>query len=312
MSMGISLSVIIPTYNRVEALEKCLNALGSQVIDSDYEVLVIDDGSNDGTDRFIRSLQEYYPVPLKYWRQANMGPATARNRGIQNARGEILLFIGDDIIAAEPAFLKEHLTWHRENYREGEVAVLGYTTWSSEITISPFMRWLENGGPQFSYKGLGHGSTLDARHFYTSNISLKKSFLGKDLFDERFPYAAYEDTELGYRLAQRGLKIVFNREALAYHYHQITLDSYCKRAFLAGRSAAILACIQPDAFHKRIHPSWRKTVKRFFFEGIGRPFSMSIARFCEQRMAFPSLFMSLYSHYFWMGYREEVKEKSFR
>ena len=101
--------------------------------------------------------------------------------------------------------------------------MLGYVTWSPEIKVTPFMRWLERGGPQFKYWTINNPQNVSWRHLYTANISFKRQFLLEDgFFDEDFPNAAYEDTELGYRLHQRGLRIVYNKRAVAYHYHAIS------------------------------------------------------------------------------------------
>jgi len=233
----IQLSVIIPTYNRKEILRSCVYALFAQNISHNkYEILVIDDGSNDGTKKMIEDMIEKAPVSLRYFKQFKKGPAAAKNIGIKNSRGEIVLFINDDIIAT-PSLINEHLKFHDKN-PDKKIAVLGYATWHPKLKITPFMYWLENGGPQFDYSGIDSGKT-DWRRFYTCNISLKKDFLlTYGLFDEDFPYASYEDIELGYRLADRGLAILYNRNAIGYHYHKIdSVLKYCKyRRKIIGRS----------------------------------------------------------------------------
>ena len=306
--MVVNISVIIPTFNRKEALDKCLKALACQDIAGEYEVIVIDDGSTDGTAELMQATRNNYPLSLQYYRQSHRGPAAARNYGIRKASGEILLFIGDDIIAGSPAFLHEHLSWHLDRYKEPEMAVLGYTTWSPELEISPYMQWLETGGAQFSYSSIGSGTFTDFRRFYTSNISLKRMFLGEDLFDEHFPYAAYEDNELGYRLARRGLRIVHNRQALAYHYHPIKLVNYCKRAFLTGKSAVILSGIHPELTKRSSDPNWKRIMKRIMFNSVTMPFWLYIGQYCERRYKLPLLYSTLYSHYFWEGFNQKIKE----
>ena len=92
------ISVIIPTYNRKDILIKCLNALNKQTLShTAYEVIVVDDGSNDGTEDAIKNLQ--LACKFTYLRQENKGPGAAKNLGIKHATGELLLFINDDIIA---------------------------------------------------------------------------------------------------------------------------------------------------------------------------------------------------------------------
>lgn len=247
---NLRLSIIIPTYNRKDILKKCLTTIFNQTYPQNmYEIIVVDDGSTDGTEEMLKTMINDAPCNLRYFRQENKGPAAARNVGIRNANGKIVLFIGDDIIIT-PSLLEEHLKWHKE-HTEDNIAVLGYITWSPEIEITPFMDWLENGGPQFHFWQIKDKVEVDAwRYFYTSNISLKKTFLLKNgLFDEDFKYAAYEDIELGSRLQKRGMLIRYNKNAIGYHYHPFNLNKYCNRMLYLGSSAVILSNKHPETYH---------------------------------------------------------------
>jgi len=238
--MAKYLSVIIPTHNRVEVLEKCLRALAAQTYPgAAFEVIIADDGSDDRTGEMAAGFIKEGLVDTKYFRQENKGPAAARNLGIKKALGEVVLFIGDDIIAP-PDLLERHAAWHRKNADDG-AGMLGFVTWDRELRITPFMRWLEN-GIQFSFNELEDGAEADPRRFfYTCNISLKRRFLiEKGLFDEDFPYAAFEDIELGHRLKAAGLKLIFDRKTAAWHYHRTTLAEACKRMIKVGESIRIL------------------------------------------------------------------------
>ena len=142
----ITITVVIPTYNRKEILRKCLAALFDQTLPKDdYEIVIVDDGSTDGTGEMVKAVAEDAPCGVRYFQQENRGPAAARNAGIRNAKGQIILFAGDDSIAT-PILLEEHADWHRR-YPNPNMAVLGYDTWSPEIEVRPFMQWLESGGP---------------------------------------------------------------------------------------------------------------------------------------------------------------------
>lgn len=291
-----SLSVIIPTYNRKEILKKCLNALFNQTYPkSDYEIIVIDDGSTDGTEELVKSIINGSPCVLRYFKQENKGPAVARNVGIENANGEIILFIGDDIIATS-TLLEEHIKWHK-NYPEDNVAVLGYVTWSPEIEITPFMKWLENGGPQFAYYKLRHGQKVPWNSFWTCNISAKKRFLIENgLFDEDFPSAAYEDSELGYRLHKKGLKLLFNKSAIAYHYHYTSLDDACQRMIKVGESAYM--------FSKKTGREPKlisKSPMRRFLSKVKFAVYYLIARFYEKRKVKEKIFLYIMDYCWFVG-----------
>ncbi|MDH4230915.1 MAG: glycosyltransferase [Nitrospirota bacterium] len=240
---NINISVIIPTFNRKNTLTKCLHALFDQTYPKkNYELIVIDDGSTDGTGEIMNTLLSDAPCIMKYFRQVNSGPAAARNVGIKMAQGEIVLLIDDDIIAAS-SLLESHFNWHQK-YSDDKTAVLGYVEWSHDINVTPFMRWLDNGGPQFSYNKIFNETDVDpARYFYSCNISLKKKLLTEngEFFDEEFLIAGWEDIELGNRLKKRGVVLKFNKEAKAYHFRTVALSNYCRRMFKVGQTSHILA-----------------------------------------------------------------------
>jgi glycosyltransferase involved in cell wall biosynthesis len=304
------LSVIIPTYNRKHDLLRCLDHFHDQSTEARYEVLVIDDGSDDGTETLILERQKFFRFPLSYHKNPGKGPAAARNSGIDLARGEIILFIGDDIFMGCSRFLDYHMKAHQHEYPDPGHALLGYTTWSPALPVTPYMRWLEEGGPQFNYLGLERGHLTDFWHFYTSNISLKRSFIGGDRFDERFPYAAFEDVEFGYRLHLRGLKLVFLKEAIAHHHHPTTLAGSRRRAYLAGRSAAVLERIHPGLFEQVVRKE-RAAGRRFmdlFYRLALNPLTIPawhlMARFSEDRFLCKSAFECVYRYHYQRGYRD--------
>jgi glycosyltransferase involved in cell wall biosynthesis len=232
------LGVVIPTYNRSDALLECLAHLESQTC-KDFEVVVVDDGSTDSTPKVMESYMAQTPISIRYARQDNSGPAKARNLAISMLRAPVCLMIGDDIFAS-PTLVERHLTWHREQ-PELEVAVLGLTQWStSGQTITPFMRWLGESPLQFAYKDLLAGAEPNWHHFYTSNLSVKTELLRRFPFKEAFPYAAMEDCELAYRIQKHfGLKIKFLPEAVAYHLHPTTLRQLCERLVRVGYSTRL-------------------------------------------------------------------------
>src|SRR5262249_19023073 len=134
-----AMSVIIPTLNRADLLASALASLEKQTLaKARFEVIVVDDGSTDGTEavcrRFARRLR------LKYLRQSHRGIAAAKNAGIRSANGEVLFFFDDDDVA-DPNLLRQHLATH-QRHPDPEVAVLGYTDWHGSLEISEVMRFL--------------------------------------------------------------------------------------------------------------------------------------------------------------------------
>lgn len=238
------LSVVIPTFNRVDILPRVLAALGTQSLAPDqFEVIVVDDGSADGTATFLKSYRPPYSFTI--FAQANSGPAGARNRGVLAARAPLVLFIGDDTVP-EAALLEVHRDAHRQAPGR-KISVLGYTTWPRGKRVTPFLHHINEFGLQFGYALIQDPESVPFNFFYTSNISLpRQALLDIGLFDTSFPHAAWEDIELSYRLSQKGYVIVYRPRAVARHFHHITLASFRRRQEKSGRSAALFYRKHPE------------------------------------------------------------------
>lgn len=237
--MSPRISVIMPTYNRSDTVERTILAyLDQEGVDGSFEVIVVDDGSTDGTAELLEHLKRDRQETLKVFHQLNKGPAAARNAGIHMSRGEYLLFAGDDVLPV-PDLLDRHLRTHERN-PEVTTAVLGCITWSPETKITAFMDWLERKGAQFNYSAITDADNVSAELFYSSNVSLHRSFLmDGDMFDERFTAACWEDIDLGMRLSARGMKMIYNKDAVGYHVHPTDYRRYAKRAEKAGYFEAL-------------------------------------------------------------------------
>jgi glycosyltransferase involved in cell wall biosynthesis len=248
---GKALSVLIPTFNRSDALLECLAHLEKQTF-KHFEVVIVDDGSTDSTsNRMERYLTE---TPL----------AKARNRGISLVQTPLCLMLGDDIFAS-PNLVEAHIRLHQK-YTNLEVAALGLTEWStSGQVITPFMRWLDRDSIQFAYKELLAGDQADWKHFYTSNLSVKTELLRRFPFKESFPYAAMEDCELAYRIEKQfGLTLKFVPDALAAHLHPTTFRQACNRMIRVGYSCRLFYELWPE----QRPPSnlLKRTIKRAFIK----------------------------------------------
>jgi glycosyltransferase involved in cell wall biosynthesis len=237
------LSVVIPTFERPDTLFRVLDALGRQENPPSFEVVVVDDGSRDETPARLARYRPTYP--WRVFSQANSGPAAARNRGVLEARGDLVLFLGDDTVP-EPKLLSVHAATQEEP-RPFPVAVLGYTTWPRERRVSPFLHHINEYGLQFGYALIEDPDRVPFNFFYTSNISLPRSLLVEEgLFDTTFPHAAWEDIEIAYRLMRRGMRILYRAEAVTRHHHDITFASFRRRQEKAGESAAIFYAKHPE------------------------------------------------------------------
>ncbi len=236
-------SVVIPTFRRPETLFPVLEALARQTAPPEFEVLVVDDGSGDDT--AARLAAHRAPYPFRFFTQENGGPASARNRGVRAASGEVVLFLGDDTVP-EPPLLAVHGKAHAER-RPYPVAVLGYTTWPRDLRVSPFLHHINEYGLQFGYGLIRDTEQVPFNFFYTSNVSLpRRLLLDAGLFDTSFPHAAWEDIEVAYRLMQQGMRMLYRPEAVARHHHDITFASFRRRQEKAGEAAAIFYRKHPE------------------------------------------------------------------
>ncbi len=239
----MSFSVVIPTFRRPDTLFPVLDALACQTDPPEFEVVVVDDGSGDDTLERLASCRP--PYPLRFFSQTNAGPASARNRGVREARGRVVLFLGDDTVP-EPALLAVHGRTHGEA-RPYPVAVLGYTTWPRELRVSPFLHHINEYGLQFGYGLIDDPEEVPFNFFYTSNVSLPRDLLLEaGLFDTSFPHAAWEDIEVAYRLMKRGMRMLYRPSAVARHHHDITFASFRRRQEKAGEAAAIFYEKHPE------------------------------------------------------------------
>lgn len=230
------ISVITPTFNRRDRIERVLSAVAAQDYAHEaFEVIVISDGSTDGTDEFLASAD--YPFELRSVFQENRGPAAARNNGIARAQGEFILFIDDDVVP-EANLFSEHMRAHEASSRD--VAVIGPLLSPQGFEMSPWVRW-EQDMLVKQYNAMLRGAwEPTARQFYTGNASIRRELLlAAGGFDEKFRRA--EDVELAYRLADRGVGFVFADDAVGWHYAERSFASWLEAAYLYGKNDAIFA-----------------------------------------------------------------------
>lgn len=228
MTAAPRISVVVPTYRRPDALRRTLEALARQTAGVDaFEVLVVDDPVDDDPESVAAAVAAGgRTLHVRHLHRAARGVSAARNVGWRAARAPLVLFIGDDILGV-PELVAEHLAWHE--HRDGDdVGVLGHVRWAPELRTTPFMRWLDR-GVQFNYATI-EGEEATWGHFYTSNVSLPWTLLEEigGFDEERFPFL-YEDLDVGYRLDQRGFRLLYNRRAIGDHLHRPTVDDWKRR-----------------------------------------------------------------------------------
>lgn len=254
----MKISVVIPAYNDGAKLDQCLAHLAKQEIGEQFEVIVVDDGSTDNTkevlEKWRAAAQPGEPLPgqpalpfeLKIMSQPRRRQAAARNLGASGASGDLLIFIGADILVQEN-WLATHKKFHESHPEETAIAV-GYMTWPPELANDRFRSWLESSGFMLSFKGLINEQKTDFWHFYTGNISMKKSLFVRYRFDENFQHYGWEDIMLGYEMLRDGAILYYLSQARAWHDHALTeADFFPDRLRESGHSALTFSQKHPEA-----------------------------------------------------------------
>ena len=124
--------------------------------------------------------------------------------------------------------------------------MLGHIDWHDSVRRTRFLDFVNTAGPQFGYPLIDNPGRVSFNFFYGSNLSIDRDLLLREPFDETFVDAAWEDIELGYRLCEAGLRIVYEPDAGALHRHPTDLRSFLARQERVGAAAAVLFRLHPE------------------------------------------------------------------
>ncbi len=238
------ISIVIPAYNRSKVLNITLDKLASQDIDPKrYEVIVVDDGSTDGLFQMVSGKIPHMPYTLRLFHHENHGPGFTQNRGIIESRGNLILILPNDIWVTK-GLIRKHLQTHKQN-PQNYVAVMGKVTQSPDLESTVLHKYWD----RFSCFQFEEKTEVEGIFFHACNVSLKRKFLIDSGFFKTKLGASNEDAELGYRLQCRGMKLLYNREAKAFHHHEETLVSLCQRAYEEGSNIEMLDDVPESVLH---------------------------------------------------------------
>ncbi len=220
------LTVVIPTRDRRELLLATLEALAGQIGEAAVEILVVDDGSKDGTGPGAARWARDAGVTLRVLSGSATGPAGARNLALAQARGGCCLFLDDDVRPAA-GMLDRHLEFHRQ-HQEGTAGLLGRVTPAPEHD-SELARWAHEGGALFAYRSLRPDQPVPAASVWSAQVSIKAELLREaGGFDEGLRF--FEDVELANRLIDAGAHFSYDPESVGEHQQEITLEGLMARA----------------------------------------------------------------------------------
>jgi glycosyltransferase involved in cell wall biosynthesis len=229
--MQPTVSVVIPTFNRAQLLQKCLAALeAQQMVPGTFEVLVVDDGSTDHTIDLLETRSDTSPIEIRWFRQSHGGPAAARNLGISEAQGTLIAFTDDDCIPA-PDWLVTLTTELSESSTCAGIGgpILG----AQETAISRYIdraklmsHWVENGVVEY---------------LITANALFRGACLAEiGGFETGFLLAGGEDVDLSYRLRHLGYSLRVTESGTVRHHHHDTLSNFFRMNWRHGFGAAQL------------------------------------------------------------------------
>ncbi len=247
--------MIVPVYNNQAYINKCLEALLKQTYEhKDYEVIVVDDGSCDNTANIVKA------CTVKYIYQTNQGPAAARNRGVKEAEGEIILFTDSDCMP-DSNWISEML----KPFKDMDVAAVKGAYRTEQKRIMARFAQLEF---EERFEMLKRAGSIDMVDTYSAGFR-KEIFRKTGGFDTSFPVANNEDTELSYRMSMLGLKMVFNPKAIVYHLnHPDSVRRYARLKFWRGYWRIVVYKRFPDKMLKDTYTPQTLKLQTLAFFGI--------------------------------------------
>lgn len=312
----INISVVIPTYNRKDIILRTINGLYKQTYPKEkFEIVIVDDGSTDDTDKAIADFSREHPLPrMIYVKQdpGKKGPAAANNLGIKTATGTYILMINSDIFP-DKRLIEEHMI---SQIAAQNPEPLQKIMVQGRVINTSSMEDFTKG-----HKGYSGGySDISFGYFITWNLSIKKQYLmDGGLFDEDFRNLCWEDVEFGYRLRKLGIKQKYNKNAFGYHFrHEFFMKDigWVKDKSLKMGGNAVLYYSKQPYFDVKIStetfwlPMMMQSIFTFFIKFIGKEKIYSFMNWLEKTKRYKLLafFVGLAGKYwFWTGIKETKK-----
>ena len=321
MDSGLTVSVIIPTYNRKSWLRETLKSLCGQTWPASHlEVIVVDDGSEDGTEAIA---SEAFPFTLRYIQQSNQGDAAARNTGARQSQSDVIVFLDDDVLVG-PEYLaclvQEHESFH------------------NRIVVGTEYLWLKESNP------LSHDSAIPAvldkqqtieipfANVCSNNMSLRReAYFSIGLMQGLdFPGSSiWCDVDFNYRAYRQGYAFYRSPGAICWHrdYVARSLDNQKRRMREVAYRAVVLFQRHPDLlphlpmFEDKTPIAWGQDPIRLVARKVARTIISSrpalwimerLAGILEERRLPPRTLRPFHrwivGGYISQGYREGLRE----
>lgn len=239
----LKISVIIPTYNRKNELGKLLYSLNNQTLPpSQFEIIVVDDGSGDDTEEWLMKHKDQFKVKISFYAQVHRGPGAARNLGMEKAHGDIFAFTDTDCVA-QPEWL-EYLIKPFHSQKVGAVGGREIINDKDPFLMRCFHYLMTS---PLTTGGLRGKRGRRLAHFYprTFNMAIsKKAYQATEGFKKMFHA---EDIELSYRIKQKGFDLIYEDAARVYHRRRNRLAQFLNQTFHMGKARVTLARLHPSS-----------------------------------------------------------------
>jgi len=249
------ISVIVPTFNRNDILVQTVEGLINQDLDKEqYEIVVVDDCSTIDTRSVLDKYLLSNPHIVYVRHEVNKGLAASRNTGIINATGDIVLFLDSDIVP-EQSFVKMHLHVHML-FKDEYVAVVSNLRYDERyIRNSNFAKFMNNrylGNRSVEEKALLDLNDLPPQYFGGGISSVRKDrMISLGMFDMSFVKYGGEDEDMGYRLSQSGVRILYCENARAIHHDTVSLTRFKAKAIEWKRNAFPIISVKQHGYFEK-------------------------------------------------------------
>lgn len=249
-----TISVILPTHQRLSLLGRALNALRAQDFSPD-QVIVVDDASTDGTAAYLQRLARDWPALRVCTRTRQGGPAAARNDGIRQSHGQWIAFTDDDC-CPDSGWLG-HLV-ERTQVVEDIVGGIAGAIW-------PYVpdTWLGT----YIQLSLRHQGNLDSEgkvvFLDTANALYRREALEQTSgFDTAFALPGGEDIDLSFRVQAAGWTLQYAPRAVVWHIERPSLNRLLRQSFHFGQGMGMLRCKYPQRFSGLPSSGWTGQIRR--------------------------------------------------
>lgn len=321
-----AVSVIIPTYNRKDLLRETLNSLAQQTYPSgQFEVIVVDDGSTDGTAAIA---EEPYPFTLRYLVQSNQGDAEARNLGVRQSQADILVFLDDDILV-EPDYLAHLIPAHEGSKKR--IVIGTWHLWTDETTSFAHRLHASSASDRIS-EDIQTVKELSFSDVFSNNMSLRREayFNIGMMHGLDFPGSSmWCDLDFSYRAYKQGYEFFRSTKAICWHRdHTVrNLDVHKKRMRTAAYRAIVLFQRYPELlahvpmFYDKTPIAWRQDPPRLIARKIARAIASSrLAIWGMEKLVLafeghfpasnllPHLYRFIIGGYMFQGYRQGLHD----